>query len=41
MNGSLRITRRGKIVVFLALVALSVLLNYLLRDWTPYGPMPL
>lgn len=40
MSG-LRITRRGKVVVFLALVAFSVLVNYLLRDWTVYGPMPL
>lgn len=36
----LRITRRGKLVVFLALVAFAIFANYLLRDWTVYGPMP-
>ena len=37
----LRITRRGKLVVLLAMIAFAILVNYLLRDWTVYGPMPL
>lgn len=37
----LRITRRGRLVAFLALVAFAIAVNYLLRNWTVYGPMPL
>lgn len=37
----LRITRRGRVVLALAMLSFALVLNYLLRDWTPYGPMPL